>query len=76
MSENTSNGELIYIIETESAISGYCLIGEGATEKDAWYDAYGPKPWSAYIKSCAKDAILRQVTQDEVEAIRAEIYNK
>jgi len=59
----------MFIIEAPSAISGNCLLGQGKTEKAAWEDAYGPKPWTAYTKRCAKQAWCREVTEDELEQI-------
>jgi hypothetical protein len=45
-----------YIIKTESGISGLCNLGDGPTEKAAWEDAYGPKPWTDSTKKAAKKA--------------------
>ena len=60
----------IYIIESPSAISGNCLLGEGPTERAAWADAFGPKPWGPSAKRAAKAAWARTVTPEELEDIR------
>jgi hypothetical protein len=55
-----------YVIETPSgARHGNCLLGHGSTEKEAWEDAYGPKPWSDYVKKCARNAWVRELGPDE-----------
>lgn len=54
-----------YIIKAESGISGLCNLGDGKTEKEAWLDAFGPKPWSDYTKRCAKRAWCVKVESDE-----------
>lgn len=64
-----------FIIETPSARSGNCLLGSGDTEKEAWEDAYGPKPWTSYVKKCARGAWSREVTPEELEEIRADRAN-
>lgn len=61
------NKDITYVIETVSgARFGNCLIGSGKTEKEAWLDAYGPKPWTPYVKQCAKNAWVREVTAAEL----------
>lgn len=46
-----------YEIQTTSAVHlGNCVLGRGNTEKEAWEDAYGPKPWSSYVKKSARKA--------------------
>ena len=54
-----------YIIKAESGISGLCNLGDGPTEKAAWEDAFGPKPWSNYQKRAAKRAWCVKVESDE-----------
>jgi hypothetical protein len=54
-----------YIIKAESGISGTCNLGDGSTEKDAWADAFGPKPWSDSTKRATKKAWCVQVQFDE-----------
>ena len=54
----------IFVILKESGISGNCILGEGATEKAAWEDAYGPKPWTPYTKKSAKSAWVVQMTEE------------
>jgi hypothetical protein len=59
-----------YIIETPSAARyGNCVIGEGDTPAEAWANAYGPKPWAPSTKRFAKNAWVRQVTDDELNEI-------
>lgn len=53
-----------YIIKTVSGISGTCNLGDGATEKAAWEDAFGPKPWTPYVKKIAKRAWVEKSTDD------------
>jgi len=44
-----------YIIKSESgAHYGTCNLGDGLTEKAAWEDAFGPKPWTKWQKQSAK----------------------
>lgn len=65
--------EIIHIIETPSGChAGNCIIGEGATEAAAWADAYGPKPWTDYVKRSAKKAWASTITRDDLETRRAE----
>jgi hypothetical protein len=45
-----------YIIKAESGISGTCNLGDGKTEKAAWEDAFGSKPWTDSQKRSAKKA--------------------
>jgi hypothetical protein len=54
-----------YIIKTESGISGICNLGEGLSEKAAWEDAFGPKPWTDYQKRSAKKCWCEKVESDE-----------
>ena len=55
-----------FIILTPSAISGFCVLGEGETANEAWRDAYGPKPWPDYVKRSVKKAWVKQVTHEEL----------
>jgi hypothetical protein len=55
-----------YIIKTESTFAGRtCNLGDGETEKAAWVDAFGPKPWSDYAKRNAKKAWCVKIESDE-----------
>jgi len=54
-----------YVIKAESGISGLCNLGDGPTEKSAWEDAFGPKPWSDWQKKSAKKAWCVKVDSDE-----------
>jgi hypothetical protein len=54
-----------YIIKAESGISGLCNLGDGITEKAAWTDAFGPKPWSDSTKRFAKKAWCVKIESDE-----------
>ena len=55
-----------YIIKTQSSLhSGTCNLGDGETEKAAWADAFGPKPWSDYAKRNAKKAWCVKIESDE-----------
>ena len=64
-----------FVIESPSSYQPRnCLLGEGDTAPLAWADAYGPKPWSAYSKKCARNAWVREVTLDELEELRSSSY--
>jgi hypothetical protein len=55
-----------YIIKTKSGVhSGTCNLGDAATEKEAWEDAFGPKPWDEFAKRSAKKAWCEKVDSDE-----------
>jgi hypothetical protein len=55
-----------YIIKTISGLhSGTCNLGDGPTEKAAWEDAFGPKPWCDNRKRHAKKAWCVKVDSDE-----------
>lgn len=56
----------MFIIKKVSGISGTCTLGEGATKAQAWEDAFGPKPWTPYVKRSAKDAWVEEVKEEEV----------
>jgi len=60
-----------YVILAPSA-RGFrnCLIGEGATERDAWMDAYGvPKK-----PKHARSAWCEGVTWEELDALREGVH--
>jgi hypothetical protein len=50
-----------YVIKAVSGISGTCNLGDGPSEKEAWLDAFGPKPWSDWQKKSAKRAWCEKV---------------
>ena len=51
------NNEFNFIIESASGVhSGNCVLGGGATKKEAWEDAFGPKPWGPFARKSAKKA--------------------
>lgn len=54
-----------YVIKKVSGISGNCNLGEGSTKSAAWEDAFGPKPWTPFVKKMAKDAWVEEVGADE-----------
>lgn len=53
----------MYVIEGQSGINQFkkCVIGSGATEKEAWLDALGPKPWSDRSKKLKKIYVCRKL---------------
>jgi len=57
----------MFIIEKPSAVYylNNCVLGQGKTEKEAWEDAYGPKPWSTYTKKSARGAWAKQVNEED-----------
>jgi hypothetical protein len=64
---------LIYVVVKPSAFeSRDCVLGQGDSPKEAWEDAYGPKPWSVYVKKSAKGAWVRRVTRDELDELNAQ----
>lgn len=63
----------MFVIESQSAYQfRNCLIGSGETEAAAWADAFGPKPWGPSAKKSARNAWVREVTQDEFYDLQAE----
>jgi hypothetical protein len=51
-----------YIIEAVSGLTnwlGFVKVGEGETIAEAWEDALGEKPWTAYQKKLKKQYYLR-----------------
>ena len=51
-----------YIIEAVSGLTnwlGFVKVGEGETIAEAWEDALGEKPWTAYQKKLKKGYYLR-----------------
>lgn len=66
----------MFAITKPSAISGTCVLGQGATENEAWTDAYGPKPWSDFNKRSAKGANCVEVTEDELAALHEASNNR
>ena len=54
-----------YVIKAVSSISGNCTLGDGLTEKEAWEDAYGPRPWSDCQKKSAKKAWCEEIESKE-----------
>lgn len=58
----------VFVVVAPSAISlRTCLLGHGATKEEAMTDAFGPKPWPR----SAKNAICKEVTEDEFFDLRA-----
>jgi hypothetical protein len=59
-----------FIVVAQSGANQFreCLLGEGDTREEALTDAYGPKPWP----KCAKRAIVREVSEEELEEIKME----
>jgi hypothetical protein len=68
---NTSN--TVFIVEKQSGVDIWrtCVLGSGVSAKAALEDAYGPKPWTPYIKKSAKNAIVREITLDEFDKIQS-----
>ena len=59
-----------YIITKESGVHcGSCVLGSGDTKAEALEDAFGPKPWSSYQKKSARDACVREVTDEEADEL-------
>ena len=57
----------MYVIEGQSGVNAFrcCIIGTGATEEAAWFDALGPKPWSDYTKKVKKKYTCRKLEEGE-----------
>jgi len=66
----------MFAIIKPSAISGTCVLGEGATANEAWADAYGPKPWSLYTKQSARWTDCVEITEDELAALHEASNNR
>lgn len=56
-----------FVIKAVSGISGNCNLGDGATEKEAWEDAFGPKPWTSWTKQSAKKAWCEETEEEWVD---------
>jgi hypothetical protein len=56
-----------FVIKAVSGISGNCNLGDGATEKAAWEDAFGPKPWTPYTKRAAKQAWCEETEEEWID---------
>lgn len=65
-----------FVILKPSAISGLCVLGEGATVAAAWTDAYGPKPWPPYTKKSAKGAWAKEVDETELADLHEASANR
>ena len=61
------NTNTTYVIESASAarVGGTCTLGQGPTEKAAWEDAIGPKPWTSWQKKTALRAWCRKLEEGE-----------
>lgn len=63
----------IWIVSKSSAYrSGHeCILGSGSSRNAALENAYGPKPWTPYVKRSMKDADVQmlEVTAAEAERI-------
>lgn len=55
-----------FVIMTVSGIYSNCTLGDGATEKEAWEDAFGPKPWTSWTKQTAKKAWCKEVDEEDI----------
>lgn len=59
------------ILKVSGATGKTCLLGEGDSKDAAWEDAYGPKPWTDFSKKSAKDAFVKEVSEDELNDLRS-----
>lgn len=66
----------MFAITKPSGISGTCVLGQGETAKEAWEDAYGPKPWTSYQKMSAKGADCVELTQRELDDLHEQSLNR
>lgn len=66
-----SNTTRFAVLKT-SAISGICLLGEGATKKEALEDAFGPSP-STFVK---KGSWVTEVTEERLAELKEEQANR
>jgi hypothetical protein len=57
----------MFVIEAPSGVNSFkcCTLGTGKTEEEAWLDALGPKPWSAYAKKIKKHYSCRKLEEGE-----------
>lgn len=67
---------VIYIIQTESAIRGYCILGQGATSEAAWEDAYGPAPYTKFTARGMKNAWCSKVSPETLHDLLTEAANR
>jgi hypothetical protein len=76
MSTQTSaTPALPWVVTRPSAISGTCLIGEGATKQAAMAEAFGPKPWSSYAKGLVKRSDIYVVqSEDDLQSLRDHVH--
>jgi hypothetical protein len=59
-----------FIVSKPSGVhAGSCILGVGNTKAEALTDAYGPKPWTPYVKRSAASACVRAVTLEEFEEL-------
>ena len=67
MSNEPVQSSRLFVVQSQSGarFGGVCFLGQGATEQQAWLDAFGPKPWTDYVKRCASKAWVRQLDEGE-----------
>lgn len=67
-----------FVILTPSAL-GFgrrpCFLGEGSSEKEAWLDALGPKPWTSWTKKVKRNAWCEEVSEDQLWDIRNHMHD-
>ena len=69
------NEYVAYVVTAPSGVQyRHCLLGVGATEKEAWLDAYGPECKGKKPKH-ARSASCMQVTEEELENLQEAAAN-
>jgi hypothetical protein len=66
-----------FVVLKESGVNSLrmCLLGEGETKAAAMADAFGPREsWSKWTRNSARSAIVREVEQDELDALRENVH--
>ena len=50
----------LFVVKKQSGVNilGWCELGRGESRRLAMEDAFGPKPWSPWVKKQAKQAIV------------------
>jgi hypothetical protein len=59
------------IIKSQSGVNSlrHCVLGHGATEPEAWEDAFGPPPYTDYENRAKARAWAVEATPEEEEDI-------
>jgi hypothetical protein len=71
----TTTPATTFVVQTESGVHrGTCILGEAATERAAWEDAFGPRPWSPSTRRAARNAWVSEMTEEQLNDVREDNY--